>query len=189
MLRRHGLLRCRLLGLVLALLGLVVALGFPASVFFATRGLVADLDRTPGLEVVDRDLRTLSLFFGSADDPAIVVVRVEGTEPAETLRQLLVERGFSSTWSPAPFHGDDGYYSRARPDSYDADLYRVLDENVEDGTVTLGLSFFDTDSMLFVPYAFLASLWLFWTAWPLLRDPIDPEESADRSSEAAYIDA
>ena len=181
----------RALSLGLCGIGLFFVLGFPLSVWSATNGLVHDVASTPGVEVVDRDLRILSLVAGSDADPATIVVRpvlASGETPADAFRRVMTEAGFSPNQSYTPFNEvDTGYHARERIDSYDADLYRVLAEDLERGTVTIGLSFFDTDSLLFAPIGVFAGLCVLGLAW-IARPGWPADVDADRTDDT-LVDA
>jgi hypothetical protein len=180
--------KLRAVGVVLIAVGVFAALGFPTSVYLATRGLATDIERTPGLEVIERDLPSLRLFTGAGDDVAVLVVRTDEATSAKTVRDALSAAGFSATPTYTPFHGDEtGYHDRTRNDSYDADLYRILDEDPGTGTVTIGLSFFDNDSMLFAPYALVVGLVLLWAGIRLLRDPLDAGGTATEAPTPASV--
>lgn len=175
----------RLIVAGLVVCGLFVAVSFPLSVWRASTTLADEFSSQPGFEVVDRDLRTLSLFSGSDADIATLTLRsTSQPSAADALQSTMTRSGFSATSTYTPFNEvETGYHHRNRNDAFDADLYRVIGEDLEAGTVTVSLSFFDTDSMLFAPIGLLLGVGLLALAW-LVR----PKRSAPTTVEPTQAD-
>ncbi len=156
--------------MVLAALALVIVGYWPVEVHLVTDELADEFDDVEGFELIERDVRQISKIWADRPDLATITLRTDSDEPAEALRLAMMRRGFSAEPQTAPFHDDAvlDYYQRDRGEPFDHDMYRILDEDLDAGTVTIGISFFDQDSIILWPVAAVFGLFLAVPAFWLL---------------------
>ncbi|MEL6893271.1 MAG: hypothetical protein AAFP84_16890 [Actinomycetota bacterium] len=178
--RDTGLVTRKPLGVVLAILAFLIVGYWPVDVHLATDELADEFNDVEGFELIERDVRLISKIWADRPDLATITLRTDSDEPAEAFRLTMMRRGFSAEPQVAPFHDDASldYYQRPRGAPYDDDMYRILDEDLDAGTVTIGISFFDQDSIILWPVAAVFSLFFAVPAFVLLARR--PRNSAAR---------
>lgn len=127
------------IGWSLILLGLVSVLLYPVGLWWHGRVLANEVRALDGFEIINQDDRSLSLLQTSgmgrvtlADLTVRPTVESRST-PSDDLKRSLLRSGRRVN------------EQQARNDAMDADVIRLVSENVDDGTVQVRLELHDSD--------------------------------------------